>query len=176
MTQLLKNAFTDYPDGTVRAVQLLSYDNNKYARVRFEDGREEDIKAGYIKADAQMSRPVAEVHWHVLGGGSRRSFKQRSRKTTYQLYQLDPHDHEGLPFDGLTYETRAGAVFMALRFAAEYQTGVSVFTSTVTKRSSSFNHEEIVCEPNGQAYVRPTRKGQAPKFLRGYGKYRSAWR
>lgn len=176
MGKLITTAYTDYPDQVVRKVTLLSYDNNKYAHVRFDDGREEQIKTGYIWADPQKTRRIAEVHWHVLGGGSRRTFKRRQRKTTYRLYVLGHYGPEQYEFEDQVFDTQAGAVGVALRNAREIHAEIGVCASTVTRLSSSFNHKEIVCRPDGLAYLFPRRNNAQVKYLRGCGKHRSAFR
>lgn len=176
MGKTLTSAYTDYPDGIVRHVTLLSYDNNKLAHVRFEDGREDHIKAGYLRADAGLTRPIAAIHWHMLGGGNRRAFKRRQRKTTYRLYVSDPLETQGYNFEERVFSSKAQALQVALRHARELQSDISVCASTVCRQSAYFNHREVLCRPDGLAYVVPGRANSAAKYLRGYGKVRSTLR
>lgn len=93
-------AFTDYPlEGAtgVVEVQMLAYDRNKYATVRF-GAQVTKIKAGYLYRDPALTRCLARVEFYSLPVAddaptpSRRQAcrelkARRRKKTTYTVRQ-----------------------------------------------------------------------------------------
>ena len=168
MAKTITQAFTDYPDRIMRPVMLLSYDNNKYATVLFEHGREDSIKTGYIYADPSTKRPVAAIHWHVLGGGTRRSYKRRNRTTTYRLQSSDGYSSQRAPYEDKTYRCKAAAVQAAAHYAVASQEDVWVFGSTYAHNRMVINETHIVVRVSGDAFE--LRRRRVQKYLLGYGK------
>lgn len=63
-------AYTDYPilgdgDHSIRQVDVVAYDRDKYARIVF-NGKDYEVKSGYIFADAQLKRRFSKYAWYSL--------------------------------------------------------------------------------------------------------------
>lgn len=162
--KLIKSGFTDY-FGAVVPIEILEFDNNKYVTVRKPDGAIEEIKAGYIWRDPAMTRRIPEVDWYIHGGGCRKNFHPRVRKTTYTVY----FQHES--WDGIP--SKAKAVAFASHTAKRICELVHVSESRKSGSGSKFGFLTIDCTAEGFAvqYGGKNRaRASAPKFLRGYGR------
>lgn len=162
------SAFTDYPDGTMRQVALLGFDGNKYATVRHADGSEASVKRGYVYADAHTKRRVSAVHWHVLAGGQRHTYKRRRRKTTYRLLSSDGHGSQRRDYEALSFGTLQGALQQAHLSASEHGEDVFILADVVAHNSSTFGRRLIVMTPRGEAYEK--RRRRHVKYLMGWGR------
>lgn len=160
MTKLRSAAFTNY-FGDVLPVQILSFDNNKYAKIKKPDGSIDEVKAGYIWADAAMTRRVRLVDWHVLGGGSRKTFQKRQRRTTYYVYFEDEPVRR--------YSSKASALKVASVLATRVRTGdgVAVTSEQVFRLGNNVCYFD--CFASGLVLQSKGPK-QPVKYLRGYGK------
>lgn len=63
-------AYTDYPilgdgDHSIRQVDVVAYDRDKYARIVF-NGEYYEVKSGYIFVDAQLKRRFSKYAWYSL--------------------------------------------------------------------------------------------------------------
>ena len=154
-------------------IEILSYDNNKYAEVRLPSGEETEIKTGYIYADEALTRHFKEVDWFVLGGGKRQNFRPRLRERRHfvrvprngQPYKKEPE-----------YQSKAKAVLHGLRLAKELNEDIEVWTELRTKYSWSSGVQFVVCTPYGHAIQykmegRRRRRGFLQgNYMRGHGK------
>ncbi len=95
--------YTDYPlyaheygeIAPVRQVLLVSYDNDKYVQVRFiEDQEDRVLKAGYLHPDEACKRYFSRIEMFLLGGGDRKFFRPRKRRTTWARDQSVASFHE----------------------------------------------------------------------------------
>jgi len=185
MTKLITKGFTNYfSDASESAeaapkvlpVEILSYDGNKYVEVRLPDGTVEEIKRGYICADEAMTRAIPAINWHILEGGTRRSYRPRVKLTTY--YVRIPRDkREG---DRPEFKTKAEAVAFGVRAAKLYGEEIEVWCEFKSKWRFSSGSRFVVCCPSGAAVQfsmegrrRHTEGGERMlqgNYMRGYGK------
>lgn len=63
-------AYTDYPfvdgDYSIKEIEVLAYDRDKYASVRTPDGTINQVKTGYITKDAGATKFFNRRVWHSL--------------------------------------------------------------------------------------------------------------
>jgi len=185
MAKLITTGFTTYfseeatAGGTqpaALAVDILSYDGNKYVKVRLPDGTVEEIKRGYIFADTEMTRPIPAINWHILEVGMRRNYRPREKSTSY--YVRIPRDKASgdLP----EFKTKAEAVAFGVRAAKLYGEEIEVRRELKTKWRFSSGSQFVVCYPSGDAiqynmdgtrrYTEGGEKLLQGNYMRGYGK------
>lgn len=146
------------------AVEILSYDNDKYVQVRLPSGDERSIKRGYIYADSALSRRIAGINWHILGGGCRKDFHPRQRKTTFFV------DDSDFGVSGRrNFKNKIDAVRFAVRRAKNTGLDVDVFVTRTTKGYYKYSGPTIHCTADGLAFEFKSRTSGA-SFLRGFGK------
>lgn len=185
MAKLVTKGFTNYfseesdSEGVSRSVlpiDILSYDGNKYVRVRRPDGRVEEIRRGYICADAAMTRAIPAINWHILEGGNRRDYRPRMKLTSY--YVRIPRDKR--KGDIPEFKTKAEAVAFGVRAAKLYGEEIEVWCELKSNWSFSSGSRFVVCCPSGAAvqYNRDGRRRYMEgedqmlqgNYMRGYGK------
>lgn len=168
MAKLVNKGYSNYFGETPVPVEILSYDNNKYAEVKLPSGEVESVKRGYIYADAQLTRRIAEPNWFILGGGSRKDYHKRHRKTIYNFF----HPDEDL--SARIFATKKAAVASAMQVAKLLDMEVQVSVDEYNKNSSVFGHRFLICTPEGhvlQYRNKGNRRGLLqPSYMRGYGK------
>lgn len=182
MGKIIKKGFTDYfsdvsEDGetvnrTATPVDILAYDNNKYAEVRLPSGEVTEIKTGYIYRDEAMTRFLREIDWFVLGGGNRKNYRPRGRKTKFTVYPPDTAKEEQARY----FASRALSVAFAVRMAKRLGEEVEVWRSTQSKYCYSSGTQFIHCDKHGNA-VKFNQTGKRCRrdflqgnYMRGYGK------
>lgn len=154
--------FTNYFTGLapVLPVEVLEFDNNKYAKVRLPDGSEDSVKAGYLFANKECSRRFPDIVWFQLGGGARHEYHARKRKTEYLVYA------DCLP-GPLFLGTKAKAVSLAVRLAQKIGAQTEVIKRYRDMKRSRHGVEVIICTEDNLAFE--TASG-TPKYMRGHGK------
>jgi hypothetical protein len=167
MSKMTYMAYTDYPlhesewykPAPTRAIELLSYDNNKYARVRYlENNQELEVKAGYIFKDDRLSKRFKRVYWYLLGGGDRKRYRPREKKT--QWWIMLPESH---PFSKHRFGTLQKALRVALAHARHTNALVTVYEDTHTCNSSGRAYvgwTTINVHPDGQCFKYRSRHQQ----------------
>lgn len=175
MGKLITKGFTEV-DGQVVEVTILSYDNNKRARVRNANGTEESVHRGYIFADAKLTRTIAEVNWFIHGGGSRKDYKPRTRNRKppeFSLYdsetgRVQPRGSKSHPF-----VNKAAVVAYGSSLARRTNKVVEVASQSRSNRWK-LGWTELVCYPSGHVVQYGGRlqrpRGDVFKYLRGYGR------
>jgi hypothetical protein len=122
--------WTDYPlyeheagqRCPTRLVEILSYDNNKYAKVRhLVDGHVVEVKTGYIFKNPVLTKNFPIFTWYLLGGGKRKNWRPREKKTTWVFYGGPNSCQNANRFDTLQKALRA-----ALVHAKRIKNGVAV--------------------------------------------------
>jgi len=160
MTKVINHGFTDVFGDAATPVELLRYDNDKYVKVRLPSGEEEDLKSGYIYADAKLTRRIADVNWFILGGGKRRDYKPRTSHTYYDV---------AVSGKRLKFDSKDRAVRAVMRLAKSLNEEIEIWS--VSRRQTSFSMGEvtIACSPDGTAMQHDHHQKMA-KFRRGFGK------
>ena len=164
MAKLLKHGYTNFfGDGkTPLPIEILRYDNNKYAKVRLPSGEETEVKSGYIYADQALTRRIPEINWFILGGGKRRDFKPREQKKSYDVRVGDQR---------LAYQSKQEALYATARQAKELNSDLEIWLCERTKYSWGSGGIIITCTSRGDAYQQNNfRRTRALKYLKGYGK------
>jgi hypothetical protein len=183
MSKLVTKGFTEV-DGKVVEVVILSYDNNKRARVRNSDGTEESVHRGYIFADAKLTRAIPDVNWFVHGGGRRENFKPRKRSKRLVTYRVYPPGGRNCVVEEVSrkldkpreFRNKADAVAYGSRIARAAEDFVDVTTNTCSGGSNNrkLGWVELLCYPSGDVLQYGARlrrpQGDVSKYLRGYGK------
>lgn len=182
MSKIIRSGFTDYfitdteTNTPIVAVEILSYDNNKYATVKKPDGEVVEIKTGYIYRDAALTRRLRDVDWFVLGGGNRKNFRPRVSETNYRVFGKsdDPRGEER------RFKSRAKAIAYAVAMAKRQGYEVEVYTTTQRQNTWRSGGLSFVCYETGQvakynndrhALDKATGKHYlVPTYMRGYGK------
>ena len=152
-------AFTNY-FMSVQPITVLRFDGNKYTRITKADGTEDEIKAGYIFANADCTRRLSGLTWHTLEGRRRETYHPRKRKTTYAL-----DDSSG---EQRKFSSKASAVHAGFCLANATGQEVDIMQITKTTRSSRYAGQELICVPRiGVVQRTPS---LVNKWLRGKGK------
>jgi hypothetical protein len=160
MAKLINRGFTNYFGDTPMPIEILSYDNNKYVRIRKPSGEEDEIKRGYIYADEKFTRRIPEINWFILGGGKRMNYRPRKSATVWDASV----DGKRLKFD-----TKKKAVAVTTALAKARNEEIEIWCIFEGNHSWSQGFPIITCTDRGQAYQHDNRK-RIQKYLRGYGK------
>jgi hypothetical protein len=184
MGKLVTRGFTEV-NGKVVEVTILSFDNNKRARVRNADGTEESVHRGYIFADPELTRTIPGVNWYVHGGGRRENYKprlQRKRTPKYHVYGSvslggvsgEAGRRRGSP---VTFRAKADAIAFACRQARLINQTLEVTSDSCSGGRRGFERlgwVQLWCYPDGDVVQhggRLTRPVEHVfKYLRGHGK------
>lgn len=170
MSKLVTQAFTNYfeEDEGIIAVTILKYDNNKYAIVVKPDGSITEIKTGYIYANKELTSCLSKLDWFIHGGGDRRDYCARIRKSTYVVFRDDMNT---------VCTNKRDALKLGSRLAKSYNRPVDISKNVVRGSSFStgfsFGAISFECFPSGNIvqYGSGSRnRGRWGKYLRGYGK------
>lgn len=101
-------AYTDYPfvdgDYSIKEIEVLAYDRDKYASVRTPDGTIDQVKTGYITKDAGATKFFNRRVWHSLPtcvSGLKPTRKEVAaerkrwykKKVTYCVFRTNEHRH-----------------------------------------------------------------------------------
>jgi hypothetical protein len=169
MSKLVTIGYTDYYGNEPVRVTVLSYDNNKYAKVQLPSGLIDEIKTGYIYADLAMTRQIAEINWHILGGGKRNTYRARVSHSEFCVYS------ENKARDINKLRSKRQAVTVATRLARALGHPVEVSATVSKGRSMTWGHLTVTCYPDGQAVqYKSSRRNQdgfiIGSYLRGFGK------
>lgn len=165
MTKLITKGFTNY-FGDVIEICIIGYDNDKYVEIAKPNGAFEKIKRGYVWRDALMTRRIPGVDWFVHGGGDRRDFSQRRRKTMYSVDGVEPVGRRD-------FTSKSKAINYASAAAVRTGQVVNVWGSRKSALTYESGFVNIDCTPAGFAvqYGSGRRsRAKAPKYLYGYGR------
>lgn len=174
-------AYTDYPiigdgDHSIRQVDAVAYDRDKYARIVF-NGEYYEVKIGYIFADAQLKRRFSKYAWYSLPieiDGEYPTRKEvhdtvkaeyRRKKVEYIVSRLHPTT--------LRYTEK---IFRNLHKALAYASAIKNTTDVDVERiilsGFSYHSQGILCIEDGYG-VRYDSRGYPPvlttKTLKPYG-------
>lgn len=184
MSKLVTKGYTE-TNGQVVEVTILSYDNNKRARVRNADGTEESCHIGYIFADAKLTRAIPYVNWFIHGGGRRENYKPRLRQKKPPKYHVFG-SVSSESFTGgasrrrskpCTFRTKAEAIAFACRQAKLIGETLEVTSDSCSGGRRGFERlgwVQLWCYPDGDVVQHGGRLKRPAehiyKNLRGYGK------
>lgn len=157
----------------VYPVEILSYDNNKYATVRLPNGETTEIKTGYIYKDEKLTIHLRNIDWFVLGGGNRKYYKARERSNEF-FVKIEGKKERIL-------KNRADAIALCSRQARitgeETEIWVSIRRKGNNRSYSVSGMLSFECGVAGDVvkyHQRHKRRGRQkhmdPVYLRGYGK------
>jgi hypothetical protein len=160
MAKLINRGFTNYFGDTPMPIEILSYDNNKYVRIRKSTGEEDEIKRGYIYADEKLTRRIPQINWFILGGGKRLNYRPRKSLTVWDV-----------SVDGkrLKFSTKKEALRVTSALAIARNEELEIWGIYEDNRSWSHGEPILTCMPTGLIYQQGSRKRDA-KYQRGYGK------
>ena len=160
MAKLINRGFTNYFGDTPTPIEILSYDNNKYVKVRLPSGEETEIKRGYIYRDEKLTRRIPAINWHILGGGKRMNYRPRKSLTRWDVQVNGKR---------IKFATKREAVEFTMPHAKALGENLEIWS--VVERNHFWGMGDIVitCTPNGHAYQHQQRN-RIQKYMRGYGK------
>ncbi len=138
-------ALTDYPfDDTddFKEVEVLSWDRDKYAKVRTSAGTIEEIKRGYLQPIDQTRS--SEIYWYMLPTevGSSRKTKREAHQELMKIRRCEK----------TSYDVN-GKCFRSLKSALRYFNGVSKgFVTKIYQRKYSWSTYTLI-RRDGKLYT-----------------------